>query len=154
MAAAADAQGAGRRRALVVRTVLISAVLLGTLAAARAAPATAVDCGLRSVGPGALVRSVGPGPSCLLRAFEQRCRPASYRLSSFGVDTIGTDTFRTVRRAGACEVAVTIMFHLVPQPPKRTGSGYCRTLRRRGIDVVAGGCTGTGLPASLSLSGR
>ena len=138
----------------MLRIVLISAVVLGAIVASAAAPAATVDCGSRSVGPGALVRTVGPGASCLLRAFQQRCRPASYRLSSFGVDTIGTDTFRTVRRAGACEVAVAITFHLVPQPPRQTGSGYCKTLKRRGTDIVAGGCTGTGLPTSLSLSGR
>jgi hypothetical protein len=75
-------------------------------------------------------------------------------LSSFGVDTIGTDTFRTVRRAGSCQIRVTMSFHVVPQSPRQTGSGYCRTLRRQGTDVVAGGCSGIGLPASLSLTGR
>ena len=140
---------------VVVRAGLTALVIAGTaLVAARAVPAATLDCGSRSIGPGDLARGTGPGPACLLRAFQEHCRPASYRLSSFGVDTIGTDTFRTVRRAGRCQIEVAITFHVVPRPPRRTGSGYCRTLRRVGTDVVAGRCTGEGLPTSLSLTGR
>jgi hypothetical protein len=149
---APDTAMAGRRRLDVMRAALIAAVVVAAGLAAQAAPATSLNCGSRTLGPGALVQGRGPGPACLLRAFQQRCRPATYTLLSFGVDTGSTTTFRTVRRATGCQVAVTISFRVIPHPPKQTGTGYCRTLRRVGENVIAGRCTGTGLPATVSLT--
>ena len=57
-----------------------------------------------------------------------------------------------VHHNGRCELEVTSSFRVVPQPPHSTGRGFCLTLRRRGINVVANGCTGGGLPASISLT--
>jgi hypothetical protein len=76
-----------------------------------------------------------------------------YELSTFGVDTIGRDTFRTQAGKG-CTIAVATSFTVVPQRPHTTGSGTCSSLRTVGGDVVAAGCVGGGLPRSLSLTGR
>ena len=134
-----------------MRAGLIGFVIAGTALAAHAAPASTLNCGSRSVGPGALIRKNGDGPTCLLRAFQLHGRPATYRLSSFGIDTVATDTFRTVRRGGVCQAAVAISFRVIPQTARLTGSGHCRALKQVGVDVVAGNCTGSGLPASVSV---
>jgi hypothetical protein len=90
----------------------------------------------------------------MLRAYRHDCLDAAYRLSRFGVDTVAVEDFHVARRSGRCAVAVTGTFRVVPQPPHSTAGGFCRSLRRRGTDVVAGGCTGTGLPTTISLTGR
>jgi hypothetical protein len=141
-----------------VRGGVITFALAGAALASQPAPAatSTLSCGSQSIGgPGSLIQRNGPGPACLLHAFQLNCRPATYRLISTGVDTVGIDTFRTIRRAGTCRVAVTISFRVVPQAARLTGNGFCRRLRRKGSDIVAGPCAGAGLPASVSLeSGR
>lgn len=112
-----------------------------------------VNCESLAVGPGALVHGSKAGASCLLRAFQQ-CRPASYRLSRFGIDTIAVDQFSVVSYQGLCRISVTMTFRVVPQRPHAIGHGSCRTLARRASDIVASRCTGPGLPTSLSLTGR
>ena len=92
------------------------------------------------------------GAECLLRAYRHGCAPAIYELSSFGVDTIATLRFQLVRRSGSCGVAVTRSFHIVPQKPRVTASGRCKTLRRTATDIVATGCSGSGLTPTISLT--
>ena len=77
-----------------------------------------------------------------------------YELSIFGVDTIARDEFRLVMLDGACRVKVTASFTVVPQRPRPQGSGECRWVAMRGSDVIAGGCTGSGLPSTISLTGK
>ena len=127
--------------------------MLLTFAGSTAATAGANTkaCGSLSLGLGSLTRDSSQAASCLLRAF-QFCQPARYQLSTLGVDTIVVRNFNVVRRNGRCEVAVKSSFRVIPQPPHPTSRGYCRMLRRRGTDIVATGCTGGGLPASISLT--
>jgi hypothetical protein len=115
--------------------------------------AVTANCGTSSIGPGAIVRpSSTGGARCFLAAYRNDCRPATYRLSMFGVDTIATRDFRVVKTGGACVVAVTTSFHVVPQPAHVTGAGTCRKLRVIGTNIVADSCTGHGLPARISLT--
>lgn len=113
-----------------------------------------VDCGTLSIGPSAFRPASKRGAGCLLRAYRQHCRPASYVLDRFGVDTVATSRFRVVVRGRRCEIAVASSFRVVPQQPHPTGHGYCATLRARGTDVVAADCTGIDLPRTISLTGR
>jgi len=136
--------------------VLFIAVTIGatvTVGGATSAGKT-VNCGTLSVGPGALVHGSKAGANCLLRAYQQHCRSAVYRLSRFGVDTISVAQFRVVSRSSRCEIAVTTTFRVVPQLPHPTGHGYCSVIGRRGSDIVVTGCTGTGLTSVISLTGR
>jgi hypothetical protein len=150
---------AGRVQSLSMRSLVsITLVVVGTAAVvalgAVAARPPVLDCGSISVGPTALRPGTSSGAACLLRAYRQHCRPAVFELSIFGVDTIARDGFRLVMLDGACGVKVTTSFTVVPQKPRPQGSGECRTLAMRGSDVIAGGCTGSGLPSTISLTGR
>jgi hypothetical protein len=88
----------------------------------------------------------------MLRAYRRGCASATYELSSFGVDTIATLRFQLVRRNGNCTVDVTRSFHVVPQQPRVTGAGRCKTLRKTATDIVATGCKGHGVSATTSLT--
>jgi hypothetical protein len=72
-------------------------------------------------------------------------------LSSFGVDTVDSEDFRTALRAGRCSVVVTESFRVVPQKPRVTSERRCARLRRVNGDIVADRCTG-GPPATISLT--
>jgi hypothetical protein len=138
-----------RRFAITV----VALTLAGSAAlAAAGVGARAAGCGSLTLGPGSLTHHSGSGASCLLRAYQQHCLPASYRLSLFGVDTVAVRTFRTLRHGGSCEIAVTSSFRVIPQPPHPAIRGYCKTLRREGHNVVAQGCSGGGLPTRVSLT--
>jgi len=129
-----------------------AALTAAALLAAGAAAAGPLDCGARSVGPGSLHRGGTSGAACLLRAFEQSCRAADYRLSLFGVDTVSSEDFRVVFRGGRCGVEVTTSFRVVPQQPHVTGTRRCARVRRIASgDIVADRCTG-GPPAAVSLT--
>jgi hypothetical protein len=142
-----------RSRASIPVAILL--VAAGALAVGTHAATPAVlDCGSLTVGPNVLSPGKRAGAACLLHAYQQRCRPAVYVLSMFGVDTIARDTFRLVSVRGRCRVTVATSFTVVPQKPHRAGSGECSTLTARGTDVVAGRCVGAGLPGSFSLTGR
>jgi hypothetical protein len=118
----------------------------------RLVQSASTSCGATSIGPGAVVRpSPTGGAHCFLAAYRANCRPASYRLSMFGVDTVATRDFRLVPSGAGCLIALTTSFHVVPQPAHVTGKGTCRRLRAIGTNVVADGCTGRGLPATISL---
>jgi hypothetical protein len=89
----------------------------------------------------------------MLAAFRT-CSPAVYRLSSFGVDTIGRSTYTIVKRSGGCNVTVAVTFQVVPQPAKAPLVGHCTRIVRSGSDIVASGCRGPNLAATESLTGR
>jgi hypothetical protein len=103
-------------------------------------------CGTASVGPGSLRRPDPAAVECMLSAFQDGCRPADYTLSSFGVDTVHSETFRIER----CTILVTTSFRVVPQQPHVTGVQRCARLRRLGTDVVADRCSGR--PTTISLT--
>ena len=129
-----------------------AALTAATLLAAGAAAGGTLDCGVRSVGPGSLLRGGTAGAACLLGAFQHRCRAAAYRLSLFGVDTVDTEDFRVAQRNGRCGVEVTTSFAIVPQRPHVTGTRRCARVRRAaGGDIVADRCTG-GPPVTVSLT--
>jgi hypothetical protein len=127
----------------------VAAVL--AVAASGAASRTQV-CAARSIGPGTLVRGNTTGADCMLRAYLHGCSSATYRLSIFGVDTVATVRFQLVRRSGSCAIDATRSFRVVPQEPHLTAVGRCMTLRRASTDVVATGCSGSGLSATMSLT--
>jgi hypothetical protein len=127
---------------------LAAALVAGGTAAARGGT---LDCGTRSIGPGALLRGGTSGAVCLLHAFQRGCTTADYRLSKFGVDTVNTEDFRVALRSGHCGVEVTTSFRVVPQRPHVTGKRQCAVLRRSGTGVVAVRCSG-GPPATISLT--
>jgi hypothetical protein len=114
------------------------------------AHATTRSCGTYSIGPGAVRHGSPAGATCLLSAYRS-CRPATYTLASFGVDTESTAVFRIVRFGPACRVAVDATFRVVPQTPHRFHA-TCRRVRRVAGDIEATGCTG-GLPPTISLTG-
>jgi hypothetical protein len=114
--------------------------------------AAGTACGSYSIGPGAVVHGNARGARCLLSAYRDHCRPARYRLSIFGVDTIATRDFSVVTRDARCEVAVASSFRVVPQPAHSTGRSFCRTLRPVGTSILAQGCKGGGLPSTVSLT--
>ncbi len=132
---------------------VFSLALAAWLAVAVGAEASrTVVCPARSIGPGALTHGATAGAECLLRAYQHGCTPATYALSSFGVDTIATLQFTLVRRSGACAIAVTRSFRVVPQKPRVTAAGTCKSLRRTATDIVAAGCSGGGLSRTTSLT--
>jgi hypothetical protein len=142
-----------------MRSFLLTSFVLAAAAGALAVTAGAstpsiLNCGSLTEGPTALAPRSGGGAACLLHAYRQQCRPAVYKLSAFGIDTIARDDFRLVTSSGRCRVRVTTSFTVVPQKPHPQGSGECSTLATRGTDVVASGCVGTGLPSSFSLTGK
>jgi hypothetical protein len=133
-----------------MKLALLCCAVLAAVAVG-AAPAAPRSCGVLSIGPGSLHRGDPTAPACLLQAYRN-CRPASFTLSSFGVDTIAKDTFRIVRNGTTCGVAVLASFEVVPQQPHHSHA-TCRRVQRLAGDIVASGCTGT-LPATISLTGR
>jgi hypothetical protein len=88
----------------------------------------------------------------MLLAYQSHCQTARYQLSIFGVDTVATRAFRVDARTGRCGIDVTTSFRVVPQPSRVTGLGRCRALRRRGDEIIAAACRGSGLPATISLT--
>jgi hypothetical protein len=132
----------------------IAALCFGLATSAGATTPTLLRCGSLTTGPTALPSGGSRGALCLLRAYRQHCRPAVYELATFGIDTIARDDFRVVGERGRCRVQVTTTFTVVPQKPRRQGSGLCSVLDLQGTDVVASGCLGAGLPESLSLTGK
>jgi hypothetical protein len=138
-----------------MKLIIVGAgVWLACLGAAAARGATVRSCGALTVGPTAITTgSSGAGPSCMLAAFE-RCRAARYSLSSFGVDTIAATSFTIVRHGAVCGVSVAVSFRVVPQQPRATGSGTCQAISKRGGDIIATGCRGSGLADVISLTGK
>ena len=132
------------------------AVAAGALAGSGgAATRSVLDCGSMAVGPTGLPAGRGiSGAVCLLHAYRRHCRAAVYELSEFGIDTIARDEFRLVSVGGSCRIKVATSFTVVPQKPRSQRSGECSSLSVRGSDVVAGGCVGSGLPRSFSLTGK
>ena len=128
-----------------------AALMAVALLAAGATAGKTLNCGVRSIGPGSLLRGGTSGAACLLRAFQQSCKAADYRLSLFGVDTVNTEDFRVGLRGGRCGVDVTTSFRVVPQQPHVTSTRHCAIVRRSGGDIVAGRCNG-GPPATVSLT--
>ena len=131
--------------------VLFLALAVWLSVAAGAGASRAQTCPPRSIGPGALLRGGTAGATCLLHAYQHGCTSARYTLSSFGVDTIATLRFTLVRRGGKCAIAVTRSFRIVPQKPRVTAAGTCKTLRKTATDIVAAGCSG-GLSPTTSLT--
>jgi hypothetical protein len=112
-----------------------------------------IHCGSTTVGPTVIPSGKAGGALCLLRAYRSNCQPAVYSLSMFGIDTITRDNFRVVKELGRCRINVATSFRVVPQKPRPGMSGQCSMLTKRGADIVASGCVGKGLPASISLTG-
>lgn len=137
-----------------MRGALVSCLALAAALAvvASAAASRTLTCPPRSIGPGALARGSTAGAECMLRAYRHGCTSAEYQLSSFGVDTVATLRFQLVRRNRVCAIDVTRSFRIVPQKPHVTAVGRCKTLRRSGADIVATGCTGSGLMTTMSLT--
>ena len=140
-----------------MRRLALIAALAGAVAAAGVsgtAYAAIRSCGSRTVGgTGVVTAAHGGGATCLLTAFAA-CTPASYELSSFGVDTIARSTFTVTKGTGGCYLAVGRSFEVVPQKSRPAGSGRCAAVARRASDIVATGCHGGGLTASVSLTGK
>ena len=101
---------------------------------ALAATVAAIQCQPRSVGPGSLRHGGTAGAACLVRAYDDGCRPAEYTLSTFGVDTIRSETFRTQATSGGCQIVVSSSFRVVPQAPHSTGRYTCLRVRRLVVD--------------------
>jgi hypothetical protein len=142
----------GRVRVLALGIAI--GCLVVTVGYASGASNGVTTCANRSVGPGALTRGGTGGAQCLLRAYQNGCRPASYRLSVFGVDTATIDEFRTMREGGRCFVAVTRSFHVIPRRAHVAAQGRCAAARRGDTDIVAERCVGTNLSATISLTGK
>ncbi|MGH2971446.1 MAG: hypothetical protein ACRDNM_04990 [Gaiellaceae bacterium] len=101
------------------------------------AAAAAIQCQAKSIGPASLHRGGTAGAACMLAAYKE-CRAAGYELSSFGVDTVRTETFRIV----GCKVYVTESFRVVPQQPRVLGRFVCTRLRKTSTgNVVADRCS-------------
>jgi hypothetical protein len=108
--------------------------------------AAALSCGSASAGPTALDHSRA-GAVCMLDAYRDHCRAASYTVSIFGVDTIRRRAFRIA----GCRVVVHETFRVVPQPPHASGGATCSAIRRVRGDLAAIGCTGS-LGRTISLT--
>lgn len=139
-----------RRIAGIAWVILIA---LSVLPSAGRAHVAIRNCGTLTIGPAGDKQGAVGGAVCLLRAFEQRCLPANYRLSIFGVDTATTDRFELVLRNARCRIDVFASFRVIPQP-KRLHHGRCTTLRRQHSHVIATGCLGSGIPRSIWLDAR
>jgi hypothetical protein len=137
-----------------MRGVLVSCLAMAAALAlvASAGASRILTCPARSIEPGGLARGSTAGAECLLTAYRRGCTSAEYQLSSFGVDTVATLRFQLVRRNGGCTIDVTRSFRVVPQKPRVTAVGRCKTLRRMAADIVSTGCTGSGLMATMSLT--
>jgi len=140
------------RCALLPFSALLVSVGLALPLAAAATASPAPSCGQRSAGPGALVRGTDAGAECMLAAFEHHCRPASYELSVFGVDTIARDSFSLRARGAGCEVVLVASFEVVPRL-RSSHSAQCSALVRQGSQILASGCMGAGVPHQVSLTG-
>ena len=132
-------------------TLILLGLVLSLVVAASAGASRAQTCAPRSIGPGSLLRGGTAGAACLLHAYQHGCTPAQYTLSSFGVDTIASLRFALLRRNGKCTIAVTRSFRVVPQQPRVTAAGTCKTIRKTPTDIVAAGCSG-GLSPTTSLT--
>ena len=130
--------------------LVLAAAVVTPVAAAR--PGSAPTCGSYSVGPGTHTAGNAKGARCLLQQFA-RCKPASYRLSRFGVDTVAVDDFTVANADGHCFVSVQTSTRVVPQQAKPGPTLFCAKLAARVGDVVAVNCTG-GTAKTLSLTGR
>jgi hypothetical protein len=139
-------------RALLPFSALLAGFGLALPLTGTATAPPAPSCGQRSAGPGALVRGTNAGAECMLAAFEQHCRPASYELSVFGVDTIARDSFSLRARGARCEVELVASFEVVPRL-RSSHSAQCSALVRQGSQIIASGCLGAGVPRQVSLTG-
>jgi hypothetical protein len=151
-----DGSGRGDVFKGMTRLLLLPAVAISVAVSASSAKATgsARSCGSRTVGPTVIVTATQRGgPPCLLAAFRT-CGPAVYELASFGVDTIARLTFTVTRSVSGCYLAVSGSFEVVPQKARPSGSGRCAAIVRRGSDIVATGCRGTGVTPVISLAGK
>lgn len=107
----------------------------GAIAAGAAGhPTTIRRCPPTSVGPGSLHRGGTIGAACLVASFRNGCRAATYTLSSFGVDTIRSETFVVSHRRTRCVVDVTDSFRVVPRPAHVAARYVCRRLRALAAD--------------------
>jgi hypothetical protein len=113
------------------------------------AVAAVTQCQARTIGPGSLRHGGTAGAACLLAAFDDGCRAASYTLSAFGVDTVHSLQFRTERRTNGCAVLVTESYRVVPQQPRVTGHRACARVHKTDAGIVADRCTPAG-PVSLT----
>ena len=105
------------------------------------AVAAVVHCPAASIGPGSLSHGGTAGASCLMSSFQNGCKAADYTLSSFGVDTVHSETFRVERQNGRCVAAIVESFRVVPQPPRLTNRLTCARVHRLNGDIVADRCT-------------
>jgi hypothetical protein len=135
-------------RSLALLTALVSAAAL----AASAGAATGGQCQARSIGPGSLHRGGTAGASCMLAAFDDHCRPAGYTLSSFGVDTVRTFSFRTAARGNGCAVYITETFRVVPQQPGVLNRRVCARVHKTDAGIVADRCTPAGTVSLTKMS--
>ena len=122
-----------------LQIALIAAAAVLASGANAAAPQ---QCAARTIGPGSLHKGGTVGATCLLAAYRDGCRRATYRLSSYGVDTIAVETFTTHPLGGGrCGVVVVHSFRVVPQQPRVLSRHTCTRLRKTTTDVLADRCT-------------
>jgi hypothetical protein len=141
------------RRLLTICSVA-SALAVGAAAAHGAAASPVRSCGSLAVGVGGVTTgSTGGGAACMLGAFRS-CTPATYRLATFGVDTVATAIFTVAKGSSGCAVTVSVTHRVVPRPPSGPTVGRCAAIVRAGSDIVATGCRPEPLPPTLSLRGR
>jgi hypothetical protein len=140
-------------RALVTTCAVACALTVGAAAAQGVVASPMRSCGSLTVTDALPTNSTGGGAACMLNAFRS-CTPATYRLASFGVDTVATSTFTVAKGASGCAVTVSVTHRVVPRPPSGPTVGRCGAIVRAGSDIVATGCRpGTLLP-TLSLTGK
>lgn len=115
---------------------------LAALIASLATAASPQHCPARAIGPGSLLRGGTAGATCMLAAYRDSCRAATYTLSSYGVDTADVRTFTTRRLAGGrCGIVIVQTFRVIPQPAHMGSRQTCTRLRKTSTDVVADRCT-------------
>jgi hypothetical protein len=115
---------------------------LAALIASVAATVSPQHCDARTIGPGTRLQGGTAGATCMLAAFRDRCRAATYTLSAYGVDTAHVETFTTRRLAGGrCGVVVVETARVIPQPAHVLSRHTCTRLRKTSTDVVADRCT-------------
>jgi hypothetical protein len=141
------------RRLLPIGSVA-AALAVGAVAVQGGAASSVRSCGSLTVGgEAAPTSSTGGGAACILGAFRS-CTPATYRLASFGVDTIATSTFTVAKGPSGCTVTVSVTHRVVPRPPSGPTVGRCSAIVRARSDIVATGCRPATLSPTLSLTGR
>ena len=89
----------------------------------------------------------------MLAAFDDHCRSARYALSSFGVDTVRTFSFRTAARGNGCAVYITESFRVVPQQPHVLNRRVCARVRKTDAGIVADRCTPATAVSLMNLTG-